>query len=386
MGQHRPQLACRTAFPVCIAGIFCVVVSSFVCAQQPISLGDVLETNITASLDPPGAGDDLKFSKTINSSVLPSLAGTSFVQVHFSAIDCRDVDTLAVKIFNGAHQEIQSFNKESFNSRESFWSKRLAGEVVAIEVAASSAHSTLKFKIDKVAFSHREVVKYSIVHTPSELEAIRAYAGISAIEHISNPVGRLTFFANGHLEACSGFLIDDNRFLTNYHCIDSDDVCVAGARVDFGYQEEPNGRINDGESYDCIELVDKASELDAALIRLSGNPGKKWGHLNLSDRSIAQDEQAYLIQHPGGDPKQIARKECYISTLSAEWETRDVDIGHMCDTAKGSSGSPLIGKDFNVVGLHHRGFDDDGRWKAENRAVKIDKVIQKMHLPVTSNK
>jgi V8-like Glu-specific endopeptidase len=370
----------NAAIGVPVLCYFLLVFSSGARAQQPITLGDILNCDLEVSVQPGQQSSDWSLIKRIDSSLLSELSGTNFIQIHFSEIQGSNAQDYTVTIFNSGHQILQSFGKDSFALRNSFWSKPIPGDVVQIEVTAAAPPIGLKFKVKEVAFAHREIVKYSIVHNPSDLEEIRAYAGVPPIQKASSPVGRLTFFANGHLEACSGFLVDDSRFLTNHHCIDSADVCVAGARVDFGYEETPNGHLSAGTAYDCIQLVDKAPDLDASLIKLAGKPGLKWGHLELSSRAVAQDEQAYLIQHPGGDPKQIARKECYISTLSAEWEAPDIDIGHMCDTAKGSSGSPLIGKDFKVVGLHHRGFDDDGRWKAENRAVKIGRIMERMRL------
>jgi hypothetical protein len=36
----------------------------------------------------------------------------------------------------------------------------------------------------------------------------------------------------------------------------------------------------------------------------------------------------------------------------------------------------MLGSDFTVIGLHHFGFDATAdRWRAENRAVRVERLI-----------
>jgi V8-like Glu-specific endopeptidase len=351
-------------------------------AQRPLIEGDMTKVDVRLSI---GGGEPLSSGSVfrrelIDGSRFDTIRGSSFLRVRFSDIIDRSRTDYSVDLLGHTGRQVYSYTKDKFALHSNIWSPVIEGDYIQVVVRGDTPPVGLSFAISDVAFAHREIVKYSIVHVPSELEKIENYADVPAIFAASRPVAKLVFFDSGHLLACSGFLIDDDRLLTNQHCIDSDDTCKGGASATFGYEEDKSGKINSGKQYACAELIDSDSNLDFALVRLEDEPGIKWGHLPLTRRLPTQDEQAFLIQHPGGDPKQIARKDCYVSTLAADWHKPATDLGHKCDTARGSSGSPLIGKDYQVVGLHHLGFDDDGRWKAENRAVHIGQIMDRLNL------
>ncbi len=81
--------------------------------------------------------------------------------------------------------------------------------------------------------------------------------------------------------------------------------------------------------------------------------------LNPTLGKINQGEYVSIIQHPGGEPKQISVRENQLVELA---ETRLI---YLCDTAPGSSGSPVFNDSWQVVGLHHSGVparDNQGRW------------------------
>ena len=58
---------------------------------------------------------------------------------------------------------------------------------------------------------------------------------------------------------------------------------------------------------------------------------------------------AFIIQHPGGGPKQLA---LYNNMLVHADDRR---IQYRTDTLEGSSGSPVFDVDWRVIGLHHAG-------------------------------
>jgi V8-like Glu-specific endopeptidase len=348
--------------------------------QSPFIEGDIVHPNTNIAI---GADFKLLSGRAIISivdgTIIPEIAGSSSLVLKLSQAGAKTSPDYNLRLLDRSGNVLQSITKTEFASRSEVWSKEIPGDYVSLEIEAALPPTGAMFSLQAVAFEHRGITKYSIIHNPPDLEPIKDYAGVPQIVSASNPIGKIEFFSNEHKESCSGFLIDDEQFLTNKHCIASDDVCKSGARVTFGYQLDKDGSLKSGEPHACLGVVDSNIELDFALVRLDGMPGKKWGHLELTRRQPAVNEQAFLIQHPGGQPKQIARKQCYVSTLAADWKDPGTDMGHQCDSANGSSGSPLLGKDFKVIGLHHLGVGDDEKLK-ENRAVRILKIMDFMHM------
>ena len=226
-----------------------------------------------------------------------------------------------------------------------------------------------------MAFQQSMGAPFSI-SLPDDREPIIKYKDVPAIYSRGRAVAKLTFIIGANTAMCTGFLIDSDRMLTNEHCISKSGTCDTMVAI-FGYEIGENGSINDGEQHQCTKFIDADHELDVAMIQLAGKPGEAWGNLQLTARSIVKDEQAYMIQHPAGEPKQISRKDCSVVTLEADGNGSKTDFGHKCDTLGGSSGSPMLGADFAVIGLHHFGFSTQGdTWRDQNRAVRMGRIIE----------
>ncbi len=71
--------------------------------------------------------------------------------------------------------------------------------------------------------------------------------------------------------------------------------------------------------------------------------------LNLEEVNIAAKDRVNIIQHPGGDHKQIALYHNIIAY------TDNKRIQYLTDTMPGSSGSPVFDSQWRVVALHHSG-------------------------------
>lgn len=323
---------------------------------------------------PPRAADPApsSWSTTFNKPM------ASFLRVHFTDIVDAASSDYEVTVRDGNNRPVRSYTKADF-SGPGLWSPLVRGDTLRVEVSATTPPAGLTFRIDTLVYQEKHAAKYSLVHNPPLLEEIIKYKDEPRIFTPSRAVAKLVFSANGKSYSCSGFLVAEDRFLTNQHCIDRKETCERNAVAIFGYELTDTG-LNPGEQFECLELIDVDAALDVALIRLAKAPGRKYGWLPLTRRDISEGEQTYLIQHPNGETKQIARKQCFVSTLRAEGSTADTDIGHQCDTVGGASGSPLLGKDFKVVGVHHLGFSLVGRWKAENRAIQIGKVMDRLNL------
>lgn len=172
----------------------------------------------------------------------------------------------------------------------------------------------------------------------------------------------------------SGFLIsEDSLFLTNNHVFPFKETAEK-SKVQFNYQLTLNGLPDQPDPYAIVpgsHLTDVAD--DWAVVKLAGDPAKKYGYLKLSQQIVAKDDFVNIIQHPGGEYKQIGLYHNLVTYVDAS------RVQYLTDTMPGSSGSPVFNSQWNVVALHHSGgfFAEPGTKDKvlRNEGININKVI-----------
>lgn len=288
-----------------------------------------------------------------------------------------------IVIRDAGNNEVTRYTGETLVEQRQIWTPLIRGTAARVElVGPTQPGGEFRAQI-------RSVASYVPPSKPT-LNIVREF-DLEDMEYIrvnqpdifnaGRPVAKIAFVSSKGPAACTGFLISDDRMLTNYHCITTEDICKS-ADIIFGFDTSalPLGE----EMQRCSHLIDKDEELDAALIDVSGSPGKRWGSLAFSDVSPVLHEAAVVVQHPAGFHKFVSRKDCVVSTMPADGIKNGdgSDFGHSCDTMDGSSGSPVLRRvDLKVIGLHHWGFDEkDPNWSAENRAVQIQRVKSRFGL------
>ncbi len=212
-------------------------------------------------------------------------------------------------------------------------------------------------------------------------------------------VGRIAIKYNAVPEAGigTGFLISKDLMMTNNHVIPT----VAFAKkvvIQFNYQYTLDGSsIIPPDSYeldpDDFFLTNSVSALDFTIVRvrpfarpttlndstLKKNdsdptvyPGDRYGFISLSNNFLYSVGQlANIIQHPLGQPKQIAIHE---GNLVAVHENH---LSYTTDTEPGSSGSPVFNNRWQIIALHHSAGSRDTtthQWTS-NEGIRIDKII-----------
>ena len=177
----------------------------------------------------------------------------------------------------------------------------------------------------------------------------------------------------------TGFLVSPRLLLTNHHVLPS----AASAKrslAEFNYQESAAGEIQASEVFTLApsELFLCDSELDYALVAVAPEPGLAaygWLPLIADLGKLLVGETVNIIQHPNGEPKQLAiRNNQVVDEL-------ELFLHYQTDTDPGSSGSPVFNDQWEVVALHHSGvpkrnakgevLTSDGRpwqeWMGEQR-------------------
>ena len=301
--------------------------------------------------------------------------GTEYLRLHFSNIVDHSSEDYTVVITRYDRKEIK-YPKALFSAKTDFWTGLIWGDTALIEVVAAKPPTGLKFVLKEYSFQV-EGGKVLSVFGKDDREPVERYRDDPNIWAAAKAVCKLSLIVDRGLPAsCTGFMIADDLLLTNEHCIKTQKLCDDAVAI-FGYEKTSTGLASVKE-YRCLQLIKKNAALDYALVKIEGNPGSqdKEGHLKLVPRDVAQGEAIYMIQHPGGETKQISKNGCEVYTPQAQGLNQGTmtDFGHRCDNSVGSSGSPVLDTNHRVVGLHYWGFSV-GAWSNVNRAVQMKLIL-----------
>jgi hypothetical protein len=104
----------------------------------------------------------------------------------------------------------------------------------------------------------------------------------------------------------TGFLVARNLLLTNNHVLPSSDL-LSGTIFRFNYEENFQGEAQTTYEYrpKSNGIFHTNQALDYTLVEIEGEPGQKWGCLQLMSTRIRRDNRVNIIQHPL-DLKRIA--------------------------------------------------------------------------------
>jgi endonuclease G len=177
----------------------------------------------------------------------------------------------------------------------------------------------------------------------------------------------------------TGFLVGPGLVLTNEHVL-PDEGFAAACTLEMDYEHNLLGPAKQPQTF-VLEpkrfyVVD--AKLDFALVAVADQSDRgtglatyRWLPLNAAQGKIAIINGDYLniVQHPLGREKEIVLRENRVLDLRTGGEAAADEIGafihYEADTEKGSSGSPVLNDQWDVVALHHTGVpkrDAQGNW------------------------
>lgn len=162
----------------------------------------------------------------------------------------------------------------------------------------------------------------------------------------------------------TGFLIDKNLLLTNFHVFpgesSSPESINANAQdilLRFGYFTAGTGKLTDGQTFrlDQAQPVvhySSTEKLDYALLRVEEKIRKaseiKKAECEFED-SPSKGMGLTILQHPEGESMKLAVSRDGITSVLLQSGL----VQYATKTAGGSSGSPCFNEDWKVVALHH---------------------------------
>jgi len=307
----------------------------------------------------------------------PDLGKSDAIYQRLHLADIGGIDAarpFEVVVIDGAGTTVDTLSSEFLAARTEEWTGAAVGGPMFVKVLADVPPTGFHFTIDARGLALEPGAPLSIIGLDRREQMYEITD--PAILKAARAVAKLSLVIDDDLASCTGFMISASRMLTNEHCIDSQLICNSAVAV-FGYQRKNANTLLAGKSFHCTKLVQPPDhDLDYALIELAGEPGKEFGWLELAPRAVGLGEKLVLIQHPGGDPKDVSRHGCKVKTVEAPGVTAAAtDFGHICDTKHGSSGSPVLDLQMRVIGLHHYSKAADGQpFDDQNRAVRTQKL------------
>jgi V8-like Glu-specific endopeptidase len=148
----------------------------------------------------------------------------------------------------------------------------------------------------------------------------------------------------------TGFLIPGDLLVTNHHVLRGPQEAAA-ATAQFNYQKTAEGHDANAEELplDPGAFFLTSKDDDITIVKVKHEPSKNWGAIELEDARLEVGERVNVIQHPGGEQKQLS---FYHNLVEYVGEGR---VQYLTDTLPGSSGSPVFDRDWRLVALHHTG-------------------------------
>jgi V8-like Glu-specific endopeptidase len=179
-------------------------------------------------------------------------------------------------------------------------------------------------------------------------------------------------------EAGTGFLLPNNLFVTNNHVIKNEEDARL-AVIQFGFEKSISGNIMlptefklDPDSPNNF-ATSPANENDWTAVRINGDANAQFGAIELVPATINKEDFVNIIQHPGGQYKQIGMYHNLVTYSD------DKIVQYLTDTEPGSSGAPVFNSQWQVVALHHSGgmLVEPGSTKPllRNEGININLVI-----------
>jgi endonuclease G, mitochondrial len=176
---------------------------------------------------------------------------------------------------------------------------------------------------------------------------------------VSQSVGRVIIRSNSRriIGYGTGSMVSPRLLMTNNHVLSTSQE-TQFSLIEFNYQTDIDGKMRSSQSYeldpDTFFVTDP--ELDYTLVAVRDNLGTQplvssfgWNRLIEEQGKVIVGEYVNIIQHPAGEPKQLALRENQVVDLLEDF------LHYRTDTAPGSSGAPVFNDQWELVGLHHSG-------------------------------
>lgn len=306
-----------------------------------------------------------------------SFPEATYIRVHFAKFDLAPGDWLTIASPDGL--ESYTFTGRGPNGTGEFWASSVLGDTAVVRLQAAVGGGG-GFEIDSFGRGTADLVPDLPgpgAGTESECgttdwEDAKCRQGTTEYDRAKGVALELI----GCCSACTAFKVSDSgQFLTNNHCISSQSG-VNSTELRFYYETSGcGGTASYSGSVVGGSFLATNGTLDYTLFRSSGDTSSI-PCLPLDPRLPPVGEGIYIAGHPYAGPKKLSIRDttkgqsglCAVDASPYPGNDSTSDVGYYCDTAGGSSGSPVLSAQTQkVVALHHFGG-------CLNSGVRIDRI------------
>ncbi len=374
-------------FVVMLAVVLAMVLSTSLSAK--VKVGEIVDEKFEMMYPSMGG-------KGVIAEKVFSWPGAGYISIHFSKFNLAPGDY--VEISDPGRSRFYTYREKGkyigpeLPLMSEFWATHIPGDTAIVRLISTRGKGLSRFTIDQWAHGYEpEVIKALMadMETYSEIEAIcsvddkkwaKCYEG-TEMYNKAKAVCRLLI---GGTSACTGWLLgSEGHVMTNNHCISTQ---TAAGDTDYEFMAEGATCTTSCASWGACPgdvaatsgtLIKTNAPMDYTLIKLPTNVSLTYGYLQLRNTNAVIGERIYIPQHPGAYGKQLAVESDVDGGYAKVYSLNEPacqtggpnDVGYFADTAGGSSGSPVLAYNDNlVVSLHHCAT-------CPNRGVPIPPII-----------
>jgi lysyl endopeptidase len=332
-----------------------------------------------------------------------SYPGASYVKLHFNRMAMSPGDYLTVADPGGT----ESYRYDAPSTADvDRWAMSVNGDTAVLEMHraadpldVTSSLDSVGVHVDRVArgFSRTEQARVpekqlaapgrtgreeSVCGTDQTRDAV-CYRSADPVAYTrSKAIARLLI--NG-TELCTGWRVGPaNRMLTNNHCF-ANSADAYDTEVWFNYQCAVCGSSDTFQPTKVwgARVLATNHVYDFTLFTVENFAAvKKFGYLTLDTARPVKGQELFVPQHPAGEPTRIAGARgdaagnCAVADNGYDGYAAGTDVSYYCDTAGGSSGSPVLSRRTGkVVALHHFGGCPNSGVRADLLAIKLARYL-----------
>jgi len=344
----------------------------YISEQQPVKIGDEIDVRFRTVHPYESKKAEVLFEKEFYSK------NSTYIKLYFRNFDLAPGDY--VEIYSPKTEESLIYAGKGkivdngATTISDFWSRVIFSDKVIVKLHTVQASKGYGFDLETVAYGYSperiveiEQQQRRAICGGDEKERIACYDGTEMFNK-AKAVCKLIMNGSG---SCTGWLLGcEGNLMTNNHCIGN---ASTARNTDFLFNFQTNSCSGGNSTTDRVAtsatFIKTSNSVDATIVQLPVNPTDTYGYLSLRSQSARAGERIYIPQHPGGRRKEIAVNEgSGLAKILRINGSRDLEYN--TDTEGGSSGSPVLDYETNlVVGIHNTGGCPNGAQGGNRRLI-----------------